>query len=63
MMRITDDDCPLGGTHYMVYHEDTSVDSHGLDAGPYERYTEAWLECACGERVELNERAELQSAG
>ncbi len=38
---------------HMRYRSSESVETHGLDCGPYENVAEEWWECAiCGEREE-----------
>lgn len=32
-----------------------SVETHGLDCGPYEHFYDEWYECACGEEYTIEE--------
>lgn len=48
-ITVEDHDC----TEHAEYYEETCVETHGLDCGPYERWTERGWRCGvCGEEVE-----------
>lgn len=50
--------CHCGGT--LRYRCEDHVERHGLDCGPYERWTEQWYICgSCGERFTDRELAEM----
>jgi hypothetical protein len=40
----------------LVYRQAESVEMHGLDCGPFERWWQEWWECSiCGERFTAEE--------
>jgi hypothetical protein len=48
-IEIPDHDC----REHMRHRIESYVETHGLDCGPYERWTEEWWECSiCGEHEE-----------
>lgn len=44
--------CPNPGCEGRLRYRSTeAVETHGLDCGPFERWTDEWWECSsCGER-------------
>ena len=51
-MAHTENDC----LEHLKLHEKDYVETHGLDCGPYERWTDTWFECAvCGEKYTKGE--------
>lgn len=50
-------ECPNCGKHTtFTDHEEDCVETHGLDCGPYERWTERWMTCdLCGARTDDKE--------
>ena len=49
--------CPNCGQHAeFTEHTADHVETHGLDCGPYERWTETWLRCSnCGAETDDRE--------
>lgn len=48
-IEIEEHDC----REHMRRHRGTFTETHGLECGPYEQWTEEWRECSiCGEREE-----------
>jgi len=45
--------CPKCGEQVVpAYREHDSIETHGLECGPYERWHDEWWECpACGEEL------------
>jgi hypothetical protein len=47
----------------LEYHEYDSIEAHGLDCGPFERFHDEWWECAiCGERFTERNLMAIQKA-
>jgi hypothetical protein len=43
-------------------HEADSVETHGLDCGPYEHWHEEWLTCdVCGAKTDVDELAQMNA--
>ena len=55
--------CPCCGEEVvMVHRESDSVETHGLDCGPFERFHDEWWECPeCRMRFTAQELGELVS--
>lgn len=49
--------CPNCGVRAtFTEHQEDCVETHGLDCGPYERWTETWLTCnECGAKTDDRE--------
>lgn len=46
-------------TKHLEYRCADSVETHGLDCGPYESFSQEWWECSiCGERFNFEERSQ-----
>jgi hypothetical protein len=51
-IEYPDHDC----REHAVYREATNTETHGLDCGPYEQWTDRWYECSiCSQVVEEGE--------
>jgi hypothetical protein len=53
--------CPNCGEHADFRElQATHTETHGLDCGPFETWTETWLECSnCGAQTDDGEIAEM----
>jgi hypothetical protein len=59
-MTVARENRPHDCLDHLVYRECESVETHGLDTGPYEIFWDRWFECAiCGDQFSDQELAEL----
>ena len=48
--------CPTCGKAALSFREANSVETHGLECGPFERFHDEWWECpGCGEQFTAEE--------
>ena len=48
--------CPECGKAPLQFKDVDSIETHGLDCGPYERFHDEWWDCpACGARFTARE--------
>ena len=48
--------CPDCGSSFGEYRIASSVETHGLDCGPFERFEQEFIVCReCGERFDLHD--------
>src|ERR1035441_3832 len=56
--------CPDCGSSFGEWRIASTVETHGLDCGPYERFDQEYIVCrACGGRAELRAKALFRSCG
>jgi hypothetical protein len=56
-IEVEDHDC----LEYIEFRQETLRETHGLDCGPYEEWTEHWWECRfCDQRYDEQELRDMQ---